>query len=289
MANNLCVPLQPLHGLERGSAPDADDAGGPVGVLLGKVGAGDRLMLPWLTRRVHPACTSPPTIAWPNASSSGRPPPANESPCTQGYPPLVERAMADIALTDRPWPAPGTTVSVLDGALSPAPRRNADHPGTPGTIAARSRRHPDRTDRSGRGRRDGGRTHLPGGGGTVPRREPLRGSRIDQHDVRLRIRRPPIEPCPPVATHARRPPPVRRGNGAARRRCGRRAGPVPEATDLDPAMADAWLGRVAAGDDSLSALQELYAPAARGCTGRPTASARTCPRTSRRGPTWRSR
>ena len=31
-----------------------------------------------------------------------------------------------------------------------------------------------------------------------------------------------------------------------------------EATDLDPAMADAWLGRVAAGDDSLSALQELY-------------------------------
>ena len=36
-----------------------------------------------------------------------------------------------------------------------------------------------------------------------------------------------------------------------------------EATDLDPAMADAWLGRVAAGDDSLSALQELYACGAR--------------------------
>ncbi len=32
-----------------------------------------------------------------------------------------------------------------------------------------------------------------------------------------------------------------------------------EATELDPAMADAWLGRVAAGDDSLSTLEELYA------------------------------
>ena len=36
-----------------------------------------------------------------------------------------------------------------------------------------------------------------------------------------------------------------------------------EATDLDPAMADAWLGRVAAGDDSLSALEELHACGAR--------------------------
>ncbi|GFG73720.1 type VII secretion AAA-ATPase EccA [Mycobacterium botniense] len=32
-----------------------------------------------------------------------------------------------------------------------------------------------------------------------------------------------------------------------------------EATEIDPSMADAWLGRVAAGDDSLSTLQELYA------------------------------
>ncbi|MFN8042991.1 MAG: type VII secretion AAA-ATPase EccA [Mycobacterium sp.] len=36
-----------------------------------------------------------------------------------------------------------------------------------------------------------------------------------------------------------------------------------EATDLDPAMADAWLGRVAAGDDALSTLEELYACGAR--------------------------
>ncbi len=36
-----------------------------------------------------------------------------------------------------------------------------------------------------------------------------------------------------------------------------------EATDLDPAMADAWLGRVAAGDEALSTLEELYACGAR--------------------------
>lgn len=32
-----------------------------------------------------------------------------------------------------------------------------------------------------------------------------------------------------------------------------------EATDADPSMADAWLGRIAVGDDALTTLQELYA------------------------------
>ncbi|MDF2825428.1 MAG: type secretion AAA-ATPase EccA [Mycobacterium sp.] len=32
-----------------------------------------------------------------------------------------------------------------------------------------------------------------------------------------------------------------------------------EATQIDPTMADAWLGRIAAGDDSMSSLQELHA------------------------------
>jgi type VII secretion ATPase EccA len=36
-----------------------------------------------------------------------------------------------------------------------------------------------------------------------------------------------------------------------------------EATEVDPSMADAWLGRIAAGDDALSTLQELYAYGAR--------------------------
>lgn len=36
-----------------------------------------------------------------------------------------------------------------------------------------------------------------------------------------------------------------------------------EATDIDPAMADAWLGRVAAGDEALATLERLYACGAR--------------------------
>ena len=36
-----------------------------------------------------------------------------------------------------------------------------------------------------------------------------------------------------------------------------------EATEIDPSMADAWLGRIAAGDVALSTLQELYAYGAR--------------------------
>jgi type VII secretion ATPase EccA len=36
-----------------------------------------------------------------------------------------------------------------------------------------------------------------------------------------------------------------------------------EATQIDPSMADAWLGRIAAGDDALSTLQQLYAYGAR--------------------------
>ncbi len=36
-----------------------------------------------------------------------------------------------------------------------------------------------------------------------------------------------------------------------------------EASEIDPSMADAWLGRIAAGDEALSTLQELYAYGAR--------------------------
>jgi type VII secretion ATPase EccA len=36
-----------------------------------------------------------------------------------------------------------------------------------------------------------------------------------------------------------------------------------EASEIDPSMADAWLGRIAAGDDELSTLQQLYAYGAR--------------------------
>src|ERR1700739_5161733 len=36
-----------------------------------------------------------------------------------------------------------------------------------------------------------------------------------------------------------------------------------EATEIDPSMADAWLGRIAAGDESLSTVQQLHTYGAR--------------------------
>ena len=36
-----------------------------------------------------------------------------------------------------------------------------------------------------------------------------------------------------------------------------------EATEIDPSMADAWLGRIAAGDEALATVQQLYAYGAR--------------------------
>ena len=36
-----------------------------------------------------------------------------------------------------------------------------------------------------------------------------------------------------------------------------------EATEVDPSMADAWLGRIASGDDALDTLQQLYTYGAR--------------------------
>ncbi|MFN8101827.1 MAG: type VII secretion protein EccE [Mycobacterium sp.] len=124
MANNLCVPLQPLHGLERGSAPDVLTMPvGPSGVLLGKVGAGDRLMLPLVDpgefTRVHIAADDhlAKRIIIRTAASGER-----ITVHSKDIHRWLSVRPADIALTDRPRPAPGTTVSVLDGALSPAPR-----------------------------------------------------------------------------------------------------------------------------------------------------------------------
>lgn len=124
MANNLCAPLQPIRGLERGPAPDVLTMPvGPSGVLLGKVGAGDRLMLPLGDpgdfTRVHIAADdhlSKRIII--RAAASGERITVHSSDIHR----WLSVRPADVALTDRPRPAPDTTVSVVDGALSPSPR-----------------------------------------------------------------------------------------------------------------------------------------------------------------------
>ncbi len=124
MTNNLCAPLQSLRGVERGPAPAALTMPvGPSGVLLGKVGAGDRLMLPLGDpgefTRVHIAADDhlSKRIIIRTAASGERI--TVHSKDTHRW---LSVRPADIALTDRPRPVPGTTVSVVDGALSPSPR-----------------------------------------------------------------------------------------------------------------------------------------------------------------------
>ena len=63
--------------------------------------------------------------------------------------------------------------------------------------------------------------------------------------------------------HGRRAQAVRSGHGVVRQRQSGAQARFREATEIDPSMADAWLGRIAAGDEELSTLQQLYAYGAR--------------------------
>ena len=61
--------------------------------------------------------------------------------------------MPDIAVTDQPRPAAGTTVSVVDGPLVPSPRpHTVISVGPTGRAAPRARRRRDHPDRAGHGR-----------------------------------------------------------------------------------------------------------------------------------------
>lgn len=124
MAGNLCVPLPPVEGLPRGPLPAALTMPvGASGVLLGKIGAGDRLMLPLGDpgefTRIHIAAEDhlAKRIIIRLAASGER-----ITLHSRNIHRWLSVRPADIALTDRARPAPGTTVSVVDGTISPAPR-----------------------------------------------------------------------------------------------------------------------------------------------------------------------
>lgn len=69
VAASLCGPLPVLRGVAHGvlTGPVVIPVG-PSGVLLGKVGAGDRMLLPLDDPGSSAACTSPPRMHWPSAS-----------------------------------------------------------------------------------------------------------------------------------------------------------------------------------------------------------------------------
>jgi type VII secretion protein EccE len=137
LAANLCGPMPTLRGLRRGVlAEPLVIPIGPSGVLLGKIDAGNRLMLPLDDpgefSRVHIAAQDAlaKRIVVRLAGAGERITVHTRDP--QRW---ASVRMPDIAVGKQVRPMPGTTVSVVDGTLTPAPRPNTlisiGEPGTP--------------------------------------------------------------------------------------------------------------------------------------------------------------
>ena len=126
IAANLCGPLPVLRGLRRGPVPDQLVVPiGPSGVLLGKVGAGNRIALPLDDpgefSRVHIAAEDAlaKRIVVRLAGAGER-----VTVHTRDADRWASVRMPDVAVTDSAKPVAATTVSVVDGTVTPAPRPN---------------------------------------------------------------------------------------------------------------------------------------------------------------------
>jgi type VII secretion protein EccE len=126
VAANLCGPLPRLLGVRRAKLRGPLIVPiGPSGVLLGKVGDGNRMMLPLDDAgefsRVHIAAEDAlaKRIVIRLAGAGER-----ITVHTRNLQRWNSVRMPDIAVVDHPKPVPGTTVSVVDGTLTPAPRPN---------------------------------------------------------------------------------------------------------------------------------------------------------------------
>jgi len=142
LAAALCGPRPELRGVRRGPLPaPVVMAVGPSGVLLGKTVGGDRLLLPLSDpseqTRVHIAAED--AIAKRliiRAAGAGD----RITVHTNNLERWESVRMPHIAVIEHPRPAAGTTVSVIDGTVPPAPRPatviSVVPPGTPARIPA---------------------------------------------------------------------------------------------------------------------------------------------------------
>lgn len=128
VAASMCGVRPHLRGVGRGDlAPSLVMPIGPSGVLLGKVSAGDRLLLPLGDpgefSRVHVAAEDSiaKRIIVRTAGAGDR-----ITVHTRDLQRWESVRMPQVSVSDQTRPAPGTTVSVVDGTVSPAPR--------PGTV-----------------------------------------------------------------------------------------------------------------------------------------------------------
>jgi type VII secretion protein EccE len=137
IAANLCGPAQVLRGIRRGSVTGPLHVPvGPSGVLLGKVDAGNRLMLPLDDpgefTRVHIAAEDSlaKRIVIRLAGAGER-----ITVHTRDAQRWASIRTPDIAVSSAVRPVSGTTVSVVDGTVTPAPRPNTlvsvGEPGAP--------------------------------------------------------------------------------------------------------------------------------------------------------------
>ncbi|MEE6136226.1 type VII secretion protein EccE [Mycobacterium sp. 050128] len=124
VAASLCGPLPPLRGIRRGvlHGPLVLPIG-PSGVLLGKVAGGNRMLLPLDDAgefsRVHVAAEDALAKRFIiRLAGAGE----RITVHTRNMQRWASVRMPDVAVTDQPKPVSGTTVSVVDGSMSPAPR-----------------------------------------------------------------------------------------------------------------------------------------------------------------------
>jgi type VII secretion protein EccE len=126
IAANLCGPLPLLRGIRGGTlhGPLVVPIG-PSGVLLGKVSGGNRIMLPLDDAgefsRVHIAAEDSLAKRFVIRMAGAGERITVHTRNTQRW---ASVRMPDIVVSDQPKPVSGTTVSVVDGTLVPAPRPN---------------------------------------------------------------------------------------------------------------------------------------------------------------------
>jgi hypothetical protein len=127
MTANLCCPLPVIRRVSRGRLSGSLTIPiGSSGVLLGKTSTGDRLMLPLSDpgepSRVHVAADDPiaKRIVIRTAGAGER-----ITVHTRDVHRWDSVRMPNVVVTNHTRPAPGTTVSVVDGTVQPTPRPNA--------------------------------------------------------------------------------------------------------------------------------------------------------------------
>ncbi|KLO28617.1 type VII secretion protein EccE [Mycobacterium haemophilum] len=126
IAANLCGPMPPLHGIRRGTLhrPFVIPLG-PSGVLLGKVGGGNRMMLPLDDAgdfsRVHIVAEDSLAKRFVIRMAGAGDRITVHTRNTQRW---ASIRMLDIVVSDQPKPVSGTMVSVVDGTITPTPRPN---------------------------------------------------------------------------------------------------------------------------------------------------------------------